>query len=157
MTLNLASCCLPCPQRPLVFKTPCEKLMYEAEMQGVTVIQRGDTLRMILPADLFFTPATANLIPDSRFALDTLVQLAQCYCYNEMPIRITGYTDNIGTIQQQQALGLARANVIADYFETQLIPYQRLNVRTFGARGTVSSNGTPAGEADNRRVEITLP
>lgn len=155
--LSLVGCCLTCPAQKPVFLHPCDRIIYEAQQQGVIVIRRGDILRIILPADTFFYPASSKIKEESKPALGTVSALVSCYCYSCMPLRVTGYTDNMGSIRQQKQLGLQRAKNIAAYLWGEGVPLDRITAQTMGARGTLSSNGTPSGEADNRRVEITLP
>lgn len=153
----LNACCTTCPPRPVRFTKPCEDIIYYLRYNGVQVIQRGDTLRVILPADNFFYPATSDIKPWMRPILGEVGNLALCHCYAFMPIRVTGYTDNIGSIRQQKQLGLDRAKKVASFLWDRGIEMERIRVLTRGARGTLSSNARPSGEADNRRVEVTLP
>lgn len=156
-TLVLVACgCNPCPpQRPK--PAPCDYLISVVRHDGVQVIQRGDTLRLILPVDNFFEPASNKIRLDAEPALNDVGALVQCACYNFMSIHVAGYTDNIGTIHAQEKRSLQQARNIASYLWSSGVPLARMSVRGYGARGTVSANTTPRGEADNRRVEIQIP
>ena len=157
--LIISSCCGPvCPYREPRFTNPCDEMVYNlSQKTAVTIIKRGDTLRIILPVDAYFEPASTKIRLDAESLLYQIGLLVQCGCYNEMPIRVLGYTDNIGTISEQRQRSLQQAENIASYLWAQGVPRDRITVRGFGARGTLSSNATPHGEADNRRVEIRIP
>lgn len=158
ITILLASCfCEPCPQRPIHFENPCDYLILSLHQQAIPVIKRGDTLRIILPVDMFFEPASTKVKPNVDFLLYQVAQLTVCRCYNYMPIRVNGYTDNIGTIRQQKQRSLIQARNVAAFLWFAGIPLDRITVRGFGARGSIASNVTPRGEAYNRRVEILIP
>jgi outer membrane protein OmpA-like peptidoglycan-associated protein len=70
---------------------------------------------------------------------------------------IIGYTDNRGTVQANEKVGLERANQVKKYlFEKHQIPLFRMNCVSFGAENPVGDNKTKDGRAQNRRVELKL-
>ena len=70
---------------------------------------------------------------------------------------IIGYTDNRGTAQANEKVGLERANAVKRYlFEKHQIPLFRMNCISYGAENPVGDNKTKEGRAQNRRVEIKL-
>lgn len=137
--------------------TPCGNFIDAVEDQNVQVIARGDTLRLILPADVFFKPASSKLKENKGVALNEVAQLLNCHCYAISNMHISGYTDTVGKIKEQQQRSLQQARNIAAYLWANGVDLNRMHVRGYGQRRTLSSNGTPDGSADNRRVEITLP
>ena len=138
-------------------RNPCDEEIASLETQGVQVIQRGETLRLILPADNFFDPATTKLYSDQADTLAIVATLTQCGCYASLPIRVTGYADNVGPIKKQQKRSLQEARDITAFLWAHGIPLHRMHVQAFGARGSIASNETPVGSYYNRRVEINLP
>lgn len=125
--------------------------------QGVMIIWRGTTLRIILPSDNFFYPASDELIPERIPVLKKVAALVNCECYGELPITVTGYTDNLNTIPSQYERAYEQAHKIAALLWSNDIPWSRMQIITRGPRGTIASNETPRGSAFNRRVEITVP
>lgn len=69
-------------------------------------------------------------------------------------IKITGYTDNIGTDAYNMELGRKRAMVVAHYLVDKGIAINRMEIKSMGASGFTASNATPAGRFKNRRTEI---
>lgn len=72
-------------------------------------------------------------------------------------IVISGHTDSTGSQQLNQALSLQRAMAVRQWMEeTGDVPEGCITVQGFGDTRPVASNDTPAGRAQNRRVEISL-
>ncbi len=71
-------------------------------------------------------------------------------------VGIAGHTDNTGTPDRNNRLSYDRARSVAAYLTAAGVPYERLFVRGAGASEPKSSNATPQGRSQNRRVEITL-
>jgi peptidoglycan-associated lipoprotein len=70
---------------------------------------------------------------------------------------IEGYTDNIGTNQLNERLGLERAEAVKRYLYTQhQIPLHKMNVISYGEDNPVAPNKTRVGRAQNRRVVIKV-
>jgi outer membrane protein OmpA-like peptidoglycan-associated protein len=138
-------------------KSPCELLIDSLRADGIQVIQLGDKLRLILPSDKFFEPASTKIKPKYDYVFANIAQLTCCYCYGILPITITGYTDTMGTIPEQYQRSLKQARNVAAYLWANKIPLSRMRIRGCGAERSIASNETPRGEAFNRRIEITLP
>jgi outer membrane protein OmpA-like peptidoglycan-associated protein len=76
----------------------------------------------------------------------------------EGTIFVDGYTDNIGSAAYGKVLSQQRADAVASYLRSQL---GNANVTVVpaghGESHPIASNATQAGQAQNRRVTITLP
>lgn len=77
------------------------------------------------------------------------------------PIEINGYTDNVpiapgGEFPSNWYLSSYRALAVADYFSALGVSRARLYPAARGELDPVASNGTAAGRALNRRVEIIV-
>lgn len=73
---------------------------------------------------------------------------------NQLKLSVEGHTDNSGTPAHNLALSRARAqSVVAALVEAGIKP-DRLAALGFGADRPVADNGTEAGRAANRRVEL---
>ncbi|KUF09642.1 hypothetical protein AVJ23_15895 [Pseudoponticoccus marisrubri] len=66
---------------------------------------------------------------------------------------IDGHTDSVGSEEANQALGLARAQSVAAYLQTQLETEMSFKVRSFGE--TRLFDVSSPGSGVNRRVELT--
>ena len=70
---------------------------------------------------------------------------------------VAGYTDNVGTEKVNYDLARLRADRVAGYLTTdKKIDAASLSVISMGESSPVASNGTEAGRAKNRRVEILV-
>jgi chemotaxis protein MotB len=79
-------------------------------------------------------------------------------------IQVNGYTDNVpigpGLVRQgitsNQMLSQKRADNVMQFMIAQGVKPSLLSARGFGEADPVASNDTPAGRAQNRRVELTV-
>ena len=72
-------------------------------------------------------------------------------------IEIEGHTDNVGTAELNQRLGLERAEAVKRYiYESHQVPLHKINVISYGEEKPVSPNRTREGRAQNRRVVIRV-
>ena len=75
--------------------------------------------------------------------------------YPKARLAITGHTDNVGSDAYNMALSTQRAESVKSYLiEKYSIEAQRLIVRGAGPSQPIADNGTPEGQAQNRRVTI---
>ena len=72
-------------------------------------------------------------------------------------IEIEGHTDNVGSADLNERLGMERAETVKRYlYEQHQIPLHKINVISFGEEKPVSPNNTRAGRAQNRRVVLKV-
>jgi chemotaxis protein MotB len=79
-------------------------------------------------------------------------------------IQVNGYTDNVpigpGLVRQgitsNQELSQKRADTVMQFLISQGVKPSLVSARGFGEADPVASNDTQAGQAQNRRVELTL-
>jgi peptidoglycan-associated lipoprotein len=72
-------------------------------------------------------------------------------------IEIEGHTDNVGTAELNQRLGMERAEAVKRYiYESHQVPLHKINVISYGEEKPVSPNKTREGRAQNRRVVIRV-
>ena len=129
-------------------------LRRQLEAQGVGVIRHGTKVVIILPSDVTFAKASADI--DGKFfpSFDTLAGILNQYPATY--IDIVGYADASGTKAFNQALSEKRANATAGYLVDHKVKSERIYVAGRGENDAVAPNDTPEGRAKNRRVEITL-
>ncbi len=76
-----------------------------------------------------------------------------------LKVAVHGHTDNTGNSDKNQQLSEDRAMAVRQWLEAKsasAFPQGRIQVFAHGASEPVASNNTPAGKAQNRRVEIVL-
>lgn len=71
-------------------------------------------------------------------------------------VRITGYTDNTGSMAVNTTLSEQRANSVRNYLIEDGVSPTRLVAVGIPMADYIASNDTPEGRALNRRVEITI-
>jgi peptidoglycan-associated lipoprotein len=70
---------------------------------------------------------------------------------------VEGHTDNVGSKDANERVGLERAESVKRYlYEQHQIPLHRINVISFGLDKPVAPNTTEAGRAQNRRIVIRV-
>jgi peptidoglycan-associated lipoprotein len=103
-----------------------------------------------------FRSSTADLPDDARSRLDAVVNDLKSKQQNIF-IEIEGHTDNTGSTDYNERLGLERAEAVKRYlYEQHQIPLHRINVISFGEEKPVAPNNTRQGRAQNRRVVVKV-
>ena len=70
---------------------------------------------------------------------------------------IEGHTDNVGSKEANERIGLARADAVKQYLceQYEILP-ERISVVSYGLEKPVADNATDDGRAQNRRVVIKV-
>jgi peptidoglycan-binding protein ArfA len=71
-------------------------------------------------------------------------------------VTINGYTDNTGNDAINNPLSTNRAHAVADYLIARGVTRDHLTANGLGSADPVADNGSPDGQAKNRRVEIVI-
>jgi len=97
------------------------------------------------------------VMPDEAKAdLDHLVQQLKAEP-NGAFIEIEGHTDNRGTPEINEKIGLERAEAVKRYlYEQHQVPLHKINVISYGEEKPVAPNTTRDGRAQNRRVVVKI-
>ncbi len=135
-----------------------EQAILDQELAGQIEVRLLDEGVLIeLPAPLLFPSGGATIKPKARPILE---QLAQMFRKFPGEIQVEGHTDNVPINSRRfpsnWELSAARAVAVARNFHGLDIPPARLSATGYGEFRPVADNGTAAGRAANRRVEITL-
>ena len=98
-----------------------------------------------------------TVLPDeAKQQIDALIQKLKQEPKN-VYIEIEGHTDNVGSKELNEKLGLERAENVKRYlYEQYQIPLHKMNVISYGMDKPVAPNKTKAGRAQNRRVVIKV-
>jgi peptidoglycan-associated lipoprotein len=72
-------------------------------------------------------------------------------------IEVEGHTDNVGTKEINERIGMERAEAVKRYiYESHQVPLHKINVISYGEDKPVAPNKTRDGRAQNRRVVIRV-
>jgi outer membrane protein OmpA-like peptidoglycan-associated protein len=72
-------------------------------------------------------------------------------------IEIEGHTDNVGSKNLNERLGLERAEAVKRYlYEQHQVPLHKINVISYGEDKPIAPNKTRQGRAQNRRVVVRV-
>ena len=115
-----------------------EYLLTKADMKDQTL------------ARVYFSFDSAELTDASRYVLAQLIERL----HQQSELSIEGHTDNMGSDDYNFALGLRRAQTVADYLQQQTSSPLATEVLSSGARQPLNDNATAQQRAQNRRVEI---
>lgn len=117
---------------------------------GVVVAVLGDGL---------FRPGRHLLTPELKAAVDEILPVL--VAHPAARIVVEGHTDNLplgpgSRYANNRELSLLRAEAVVELLEEKGISSERLSMYGYGSSRPVSSNTTPIGRAQNRRVEIRM-
>jgi outer membrane protein OmpA-like peptidoglycan-associated protein len=122
-----------------------------AKIAAVKDDDRG--MVITLPGEVLFKAGKYELKPG---AMAKLEQIAEALKGKEQPIVVDGYTDNVGTRDNNMALSQMRAQTVRDYLVSKGIPQDLVKAQGKGPDEPVADNGSIEGRAQNRRVEIVV-
>jgi outer membrane protein OmpA-like peptidoglycan-associated protein len=113
--------------------------------------ERGVLLE-IADTELRFQPAMATLTGNNLPTLDRVAALLETY--PDLNVRIEGHTDSLGDAAANLALSQQRAEAVKQALIERGVAPERLTARGLGPERPIADNATPAGRAQNRRVEV---
>lgn len=130
-----------------------QRMQQATQGTGVEVTQTPDNqLKLNIPSDISFATGKSDIQPNFRQVLD---QFASSLKDNPGTlIRIVGHTDSTGSDAINDPLSVQRANSTANYLEDRGVAGNRITTAGRGSHEPIADNGTEAGRARNRRVEI---
>jgi type VI secretion system protein ImpK len=156
--LDVKAAAIPIPTPPTPAPTPRLSGFLKPEIDAGTVAVHdlADRSIIIIQGDGFFEPASAEV---SARVLPLLDRIAQELQRTPGQILVTGHTDSqpIRSIRYPSNwhLSQARAQSVKETLSIKVKP-ERIRAEGLADTKPVAENGTPAGRARNRRVEITL-
>jgi chemotaxis protein MotB len=130
----------------------------EIQRHEVTMTMRREGLVVSLKEMGFFDSGSASIRPDS---LDAISRLAEVLKQRPENLRVEGHTDNIPIHNSHFAsnweLSTSRATEMIRVLMTQFgLPAARLSAAGYAEFHPVSSNQTPSGRAQNRRLDVVI-
>ena len=129
-------------------------LRRDLDNSDVDITNTGDRLIVTMPNSILFATDSYTVRSDLQRDLRTVA--SNLLAYPDSTIQIIGHTDNEGDASYNQTLSERRANAVADVLMTEGVPFGRIDAIGRGESQPVTSNLTPEGRAQNRRVEIVI-
>lgn len=122
--------------------------------KGVNIQRQGDQLLLTMPNKITFDTNSSALKSGFIHTLNDISEVLNYY--NKTTIKVIGHTDSSGTAAYNQTLSEKRASAVANRLRSNGVSGQRLYVVGAGEGQPIASNDSPAGKAQNRRVEIKI-
>jgi outer membrane protein OmpA-like peptidoglycan-associated protein len=104
--------------------------------------------------DLEFELNSATIKQSSLISIDELAKLMRDH--PKFRIKLTGYTDNVGTEEKNLKLSQDRANAVRNALMAKGTDKDKIKVEYHGSANPVATNSTEEGRAKNRRVEMKI-
>lgn len=137
------------------------QLKGEIAADQVQVKQLQGKLVVTFVDELLFASGSAEVHAQGRTVLDKAVPTLAALTGNW--IKVQGYTDNEpigpalrGRYPTNWDLSAARATDVVKYLQSQGVVPSNMVAEGYGEFQPVADNGTPAGRAQNRRIQIVL-
>jgi len=122
-----------------------------AKIAAVKDDERG--MVITLQGEVLFQTGKWDLKPGAMAKLD---EIATALKGKEQPITVYGYTDNVGTVDNNMVLSQHRADSVRSYLISKGLPQDLLSAQGKGPDSPISDNTSIEGRAQNRRVEIVV-
>jgi chemotaxis protein MotB len=138
-----------------------QQLAEEIQRQMVMVEQETDSVKLQVASDALFLAGGASVRGEAQKFLDKLAALLQTL--PDYQVRVEGHTDNVAITPAARKqwptnweLSAARAAAIGRYLTSKGLGSARLAIGGYGASRPVAPNETPAGQAQNRRIDMLI-
>jgi outer membrane protein OmpA-like peptidoglycan-associated protein len=120
------------------------------------ILQTRDSVRGLIVnmSDVLFDSGSFTLKPAAREKLAKISGIV--VAYPGLNLQIEGHTDAVGRDEFNQLLSEQRANSVRDFLMQQGVPAPSITARGLGKTQPVSTNDTPEGRQQNRRVELVV-
>ena len=147
-----------CPGTPAgtpVHHNGCPLPQYPASVAEEPPMEPQAQDEVIVLSDLgivLFAFGSAELTGEAkRLLADVATRLTGA---NLVAVKVVGHTDSVGSDAYNQGLSERRARSVADFLVAQGVPADKLSTEGRGESQPVADNGSDAGRAENRRVEL---
>ena len=134
----------------------CDGVTLEVVVEMIQGKSSGILAEIVMPSTAMFAFDSADLTEEGIQAVESyretlMPELAKAYLG-----LIIGHTDSTGDDKYNMGLSLRRAESVRDYLVETGAPAEKLRVVGRGENDPIASNDTPKGQAENRRVSVTV-
>jgi len=139
-----------------------QQLQSEVSAARAQTARLQGAIKYTVNSDLLFRSGSWEMSPQGQQIIAKMA--SQLASTQQNPLVVNGYTDNapIGAALKKRGvtsnldLSQKRAEAVMRYLISQGVRSDLLSAKGYGEADPVAPNTTPAGRAQNRRVEITL-
>ena len=107
-----------------------------------------------LPGNIYFNANKADVKPAMQMQLTKIAKTLAAV--PDQKLLIEGHTDSDGPNEYNLSLSESRAESVKKILLAGEIAAERMEIKGYGESKPIADNSTPAGKAQNRRVEIVL-
>jgi outer membrane protein OmpA-like peptidoglycan-associated protein len=120
------------------------------------VMATSETARGLIVnmSDVLFDTGKYTLKPTTQVSLAKVSGILQAY--PGLKLQVEGYTDTVGSADFNQKLSENRADAVRDFLVAQGVQMRNIAATGYGETNPVADNGTAAGRAQNRRVQMVV-
>lgn len=111
-------------------------------------------LELLRSSTLYF--GSDSIVPDMKSDSVLSVEKAKLRGQKNLLIRISAYTDDIGSVEYNENLAHARAESVRNLVETLFLDIDSINISIYGERNPVVKNKDEGSRQRNRRVRIDV-
>ena len=120
---------------------------------GVVIEQTADNqLHVVIPNELSFDTGRSNVKRNLAQVLDKVAEGLKSA--TAASVRVVGHTDATGSEEGNERLSVSRADSVRNHLVGRGVSTTAITTDGRGSREPVADNGTVAGRAQNRRVEL---
>jgi outer membrane protein OmpA-like peptidoglycan-associated protein len=125
-------------------------------MQLNAVLATSESARGLIVnmSDVLFDTAKYTLKPTTQIPLAKVAGILEAY--PGLRVQVEGYTDSVGGDDYNMKLSNDRAGAVRDFLVTEGVQPGNITAQGFGKNDPVADNGTSAGRAQNRRVNLVV-
>ena len=139
-----------------------QQLQSQVGAQQAQVARLQGAIKYTVNSDLLFKPGSWDISPAGEQVMAKMA--SQLASTQQNPLVVNGFTDNapIGAALKRRGvtsnleLSQKRAEAVMQFLISHGVKPDLLSAKGHGEEDPVAPNTTPAGRAQNRRVEITL-
>ena len=124
------------------------------DLEGAEVERVGEGIKITFHSGIQFAVNSSTLTSTSKTNLNDLAKTLNKY--SDTNILIEGHTDSTGKRDYNQSLSEKRAASVSNYLKSLGVTGTRISNIGYGPDQPVADNGSEAGRAQNRRVEVAI-
>ncbi len=131
-----------------------QAVVSDSDDEELQTQQLGIRLAALDLSQIRFERSSSQLTDGAKSILDSVANAILDYA--KPAVEIAGHTDSVGDAFTNLELSKQRADAVRQYLIGRSVPAAQIRAIGYGETKPVGDNGTPAGRAANRRIEINL-